>query len=184
MTDKQKQALLGVARKVITATVKGQAVSEFESEDPLFNQQLGCFVTIHNHGQLRGCIGNFTADKPLITMIRQMAIAATQDYRFLHNPVTAKELDEIDIEISVLGPLELTADPLSLQLGRNGIYIRRGRTSGCYLPQVATETGWTKEQFLARCCSDKAGLPADAWQKSDTEVYLFDAEVFGEKDFK
>ena len=184
MTEKQKKSLLQVARKVIEAAVCGRAVSEFESEDPLFNEKRGCFVTIHNNGRLRGCIGNFTGDIGLIKMIREMAVAAaTQDYRFAHNPVTPQELSEIDVEISVLSPLERTDNPLGLELGKHGIYIRRGTTSGCYLPQVATETGWSKEQFLGSCCSDKAGLPYDAWKGSDTEVLLFTAEVFGENDF-
>ena len=93
------------------------------------------------------------------------------------------ELQEIDIEISVLSPLEKTDDPLSLELGKHGIYIKKGFAGGCFLPQVATETGWNKEQFLSQCCGGKAGLPPDAWKQADTEVFLFTAEVFGEKDF-
>jgi len=183
MNDKQKKSLLNIARKVIEAAVCGRTVSEFESKDPLFNEKRGCFVTIHNHGTLRGCIGHFQPDQNLIKTIREMAIAATRDDRFSMNPVTPAELTEIDIEISVLSRLERTDDPLSLKLGQHGIYIRRGFTSGCFLPQVATETGWSKEEFLGQCCAGKAGLAADAWKKSDTEVYLFTAEVFGEKDF-
>ena len=183
MTDKQKQSLLQVVRKVIEAAVRGEPVSEFESEDPLFNENRGCFVTIHNHGQLRGCIGRFEPDEILIKVLREMAVSATRDPRFVMNPVTPVELKEIDIEISVLSPLEKTDDPLSLELGAHGIYIKKGFTAGCFLPQVATETGWTKEQFLSQCCAGKAGLPPDAWKQSDTEVFLFTAEVFGEKDF-
>jgi uncharacterized protein len=183
MTDKQKQSLLQVARKVIKAAVRREPISEFESEDPLFNEKRGCFVTIHNQGQLRGCIGRFDPDQLLIKLIREMAIAATRDPRFVTNPVTPVELKEIDIEISVLSPLEKTQDPLSLELGKHGIYIKKGYASGCFLPQVATETGWTKEQFLSQCCGGKAGLPPDAWKQSDTDVFLFTAEVFGEKDF-
>ena len=111
-----------------------------------------------------------------------MALAATQDNRFLANPITPGELEKIDIEISVLSPLERTEDPLSLELGKHGIYIKCGWASGCFLPQVATETGWTKEEFLSQCCGGKAGLPSDAWKQPDTEVFLFTADVFGEKD--
>lgn len=183
MTDKQKQALLGVARKVVEAAVRGEAVSEYESKDPLFNEKRGCFVTLHNKGALRGCIGQFEAAQSLVKTVRDMALAATRDGRFAANPVRAGELSSIDIEISVLSPLELTDDPLSLELGRDGIYIKRGWASGCFLPQVATETGWSKEQFLSECCAGKAGLGGDAWRESDTEVYLFQAEIFGERDF-
>ena len=182
MTDEQKRVLLGVARKVIESAVRGEPVSEFESEDELFNEKRGCFVTIHNGGQLRGCIGQLQPDGPLIKVIRDMGIAATRDSRFLADPIRPRELREIDIEISVLSPLERTDDPLSLELGRHGIYIKRGYASGCFLPQVASETGWSKEEFLSQCCSGKAGLAADAWREADTEVMLFTAEVFGEKD--
>ena len=181
MTEIQKRTLLEVARKVIESAVRGEPVSEFESEDELFNERRGCFVTIHNNGRLRGCIGQFQPVEALIKVIREMAIAATRDSRFLADPVTPRELSEIDIEISVLSPLERTDDPLSLELGKHGIYIKRGFASGCFLPQVATETGWGKEEFLSQCCSGKAGLAADAWREPDTEVMLFTAEVFGEK---
>ena len=182
MTDKQKKTLLEVARKVIEAAVRNEPISGFESEDPLFNEKRGCFVTIHNHGDLRGCIGQFQPSQPLIETIREMAIAATCDSRFTMNPITSAELDKIDIEISVLSPLEKTDDPLSLELGKHGIYIKNGWTSGCFLPQVATETGWSKEEFLSNCCGGKAGLPPDAWKQPDTEVFLFTAEIFGENE--
>ena len=175
--------MLAVARKVIEAAIRQQPVSDYESEDPLFNEKRGCFVTIHNQDQLRGCIGSFQPQQPLIRTIREMAVAATRDSRFLWNPVTPAELNDIDIEISVLSPLERTDNPLSLELGKHGIYINRSGASGCFLPQVAAETGWSKEEFLDNCCQGKAGLPKDAWRKSDTEVYFFTAEVFGEKLF-
>ena len=109
--------------------------------------------------------------------------SATGDPRFFADPITADELDQLDIEISVLSPLERTDEPLSLRLGVDGIYIKRGHTSGCFLPQVATETGWCKEEFLSYCCAHKAGLAHDAWRDPETEVYLFTADVFG-ADFK
>jgi uncharacterized protein len=181
LTDKQRQSLLQVARKVIETAVRGQRVSEFTSDDPVFNEKCGCFVTIHNQGQLRGCIGQFESRQSLLKTMREMAIAATQDSRFARNRLTPPELGEIDIEISVLSPLQRTDNPLSLELGKHGIYIKRGGFAGCFLPQVATETGWSKEEFLSQCCGGKAGLAADAWKQPGTEVYLFTAEVFGEK---
>jgi AmmeMemoRadiSam system protein A len=105
--------------------------------------------------------------------------SATGDPRFFADPITPRELDHLDVEISVLSPLERTDDPLSLRLGVDGIYIKKGRASGCFLPQVATETGWSKEEFLSYCCSHKAGLAPDAWKDPGTDVYLFTAEVFG-----
>jgi len=184
MDDSQKRTLLTVARDTVKAVVTGGPMPEPESDDPELNAHCGCFVTLKNKDRLRGCIGQFTADKPLIELVAEMAKAsATSDPRFFANPITPRELKELDIEISVLSPLQRTDDPLSLRLGVDGIYIKRGRASGCFLPQVATETGWSKEEFLSYCCAHKAGLPADAWQDAKTEVYLFTAEVFG-ADFK
>jgi len=117
---------------------------------------------------------------PLVELVVEMAKAsATSDPRFFADRITADELDQLDVEISVLSPLKRVDDPLSLRLGVDGIYIKKGGASGCFLPQVATETGWSKEEFLSYCCAHKAGLPPDAWKDADTEVYLFTAEVFG-----
>jgi len=180
MNDEQKQTLLRVARDTVEAVVSGRTEPSAASDDPELNAHCGCFVTLKNGERLRGCIGNFVSEGPLIELVAEMAKAsATSDPRFFGDRVTPGELDRLDIEISVLSPLELTDDPLSLRLGVDGIYIKKGYASGCFLPQVATETGWTKEEFLEYCCSHKAGLPEDAWKDPDTDVYLFSAEVFG-----
>ncbi|MBN2063344.1 MAG: AmmeMemoRadiSam system protein A [Sedimentisphaerales bacterium] len=181
LTALQKQTLLQIARNVIEAVIKQVEVTCPEFADDIFREKRGCFVTIHNHGQLRGCIGNFSPEGSLLETIVEMAQAACHDSRFLDNPVTVAELADIDIEISVLSPLTKIENPLEIELDRHGIFIRRGFHCGCFLPQVATETGWSKEQFLSYCCSHKAGLPPDAWKQPDTEVLVFTADVFGEK---
>jgi AmmeMemoRadiSam system protein A len=184
MNKTQKQTLLKVARDTVEAIIKGRAVPKPESDDPELNAHCGCFVTLKNKGRLRGCIGRFISDIPLIELVVEMAKAsATGDSRFFADPITADELEQVDVEISVLSPLIRTNQPLSLRLGVDGIYIKQGRASGCFLPQVATETGWTKEEFLSYCCSHKAGIASDAWKDPETEVSLFTAEVFG-ADFK
>ncbi len=184
MDEVQKQTLLRLACDTVKAVVSGQPLPQPSSDDPELNAPCGCFVTLKNRGRLRGCIGQFTSDRPLVELVVEMAKAsATSDPRFMANPVSSRELEQLDVEISVLSPLKKTDDPLSLRLGIDGIYIRKGCTSGCFLPQVATETGWTKEEFLSYCCAHKAGLAADAWKDPKTEVYLFTAEVFG-ADFK
>jgi len=180
MNEAQKRTLLEVARDTVEAVITGGAVPRPKSDDPQLNAPCGCFVTLKNHSRLRGCIGQFTSEGPLIELVGQMAKAsATGDPRFLAEPITADEFEHLDIEISVLSPLELTREPLSLRLGVDGVYIKRGCISGCFLPQVATETGWSKEEFLSYCCAHKAGLSPDAWKDAETEVYLFGAEVFG-----
>jgi AmmeMemoRadiSam system protein A len=184
MNDVQKQTLLKVAHDAVEAVIKRRPTAKPESDDPQLNAHCGCFVTLKNHGRLRGCIGRFISEIPLIELVVEMAEAsATGDIRFFADPITAGELEQLDVEISVLSPLERTSEPLSLRLGVDGIYIKKGRASGCFLPQVATEAGFSKEEFLSNCCAHKAGLAADAWREAETEVYLFTAEVFG-ADFK
>ena len=180
MNEAQRKILLKTARDTVEAVLTGGSVPKPESDDPELNAPCGCFVTLKNQGRLRGCIGQFISKIPLIELVVDMAKAsATSDPRFFADRITADELDQLDVEISVLSPLKLTREPLSLRLGVDGIYIKRGGASGCFLPQVATETGWSKEEFLSYCCAHKAGLPPDAWKDPKTEVYLFTAEVFG-----
>jgi len=179
MNDAQKQTLLKIASDTVKAVIAGGTTAKPQSDDPELNAHCGCFVTLKNQGRLRGCIGQFTSETPLIELVGQVAkSSATGDPRFLADPITAGELEQLDIEISVLSPLQRTDKPLDLRLGIDGVYIKKGGASGCFLPQVATETGWSKEEFLSYCCAHKAGLSPDAWKEPNTEVYLFTAEVF------
>ena len=183
MNDEQKNFLLRIARDTVECAVKDGHPVKYQSLDPELTAHCGCFVTLKNHERLRGCIGQFVSDIPLYLLVAEMAhLSARGDSRFFSNPITSEELPQLDIEISVLSPLKKTDDPLSLRLGIDGIYIKKGHHSGCFLPQVADETGWSKEKFLSYCCAHKAGLQPDAWKHKGTEVYLFTAEVFG--DFK
>ena len=180
MNEEQKKNLLKVARDTVEAVITKKELPIAKSDDPDLNVHSGCFITLKNGEKLRGCIGQFISEMPLIELIVEMAkTSATGDPRFFADPITADELGQLDVEISVLSPLEKTDDPLSLRLGVDGIYIKKGFASGCFLPQVATEAGWDKEKFLSYCCSHKAGLSADAWKDPATEVYLFTADVFG-----
>jgi AmmeMemoRadiSam system protein A len=180
MNEIQKKTLLKAAKEAVESAVRRNSVPEPVTDDVELLGEQGCFVTLKTGEQLRGCIGQFTADRPLIEMVSQMAVSSClHDPRFVGSRITPQELTELEIEISVLSPMVRTDDPLSLHLGVDGIYITDGVRSGCFLPQVATETGWDAKQFLSYCCAHKAGLPADAWKGPDVEVYLFTAEVFG-----
>lgn len=173
--------LLKVAREAVTAVVNGRTPARVRDADPRLMGKQGAFVTLKTHGQLRGCIGQFTADKPLIQVVQDRAVdAAVNDPRFFGHPLRPDELDDLRIEVSVLSPLERIENPLDLELGKHGIYIVAGGRSGCFLPQVATETGWSKEEFLGYCCSHKAGLPQEAWRDPRTEVYVFTADIISE----
>ncbi|MDD2703500.1 MAG: AmmeMemoRadiSam system protein A, partial [Candidatus Omnitrophica bacterium] len=126
-----------------------------------------------------GCISNLIGDRPLYLVIRDMAVeAATGDPRF--PPVKLPELAGIEIEISALSPLELTDSADNIRMGIHGVLVKKGFRSGVYLPQVAEETGWSKEEFLSSLCAHKAGLPPGAWKDKGTELYIFTASVFSE----
>jgi len=182
----EKQTLLRLARDVLGEFLKTGKSALDESRYDLtevLKQPGAAFVTLKNHGRLRGCIGTFLPQAPLYQTVAVMARAAAQDFRFRGDPVTPAELGDIDIEISVLTPLEKVGDPLKeIELGRHGIYIEGEGRSGCFLPQVAAETGWSKEEFLSHCAAEKAGLAPDAWKKPGVTVYRFEAHVFGEKE--
>lgn len=182
MNETSRKRLLEIARASVEAAVGNRPLPKVEESDPELQAECGCFVTLKNAGRLRGCLGHFTSDKPIYQLVNETARAsATEDSRFFAEPITPDELPSLHIEISVLSPLQRIENPLDIELGKHGIYITQGYAGGCFLPQVATETGWTKEEFLGYCCSHKAGLPYDAWKDTDTEVSVFTAEVFGEK---
>jgi len=139
-------------------------------------------VTLHKRKMLRGCIGNIVARGPLYLTVRDMAIAAaTQDPRF--PAVTKEELDQLDVEISVLSRPRRCRDVNEIKMGTHGVIVRKGIFhQGVFLPQVATETGWTREEFLSNLCMHKAGLPPDAWKDPKTHIEIFTADVFSEQD--
>jgi AmmeMemoRadiSam system protein A len=179
LSENARKTLLDIARRTVEAAVRGQLRPRFDIQDPELQGHQGAFVTLKTHGNLRGCIGNFVAEQPLWQVVSDMAeAAATRDMRFFGNQLSPAELADLHIDISVLSPLERIEDPMAeVELGTHGIYVKQGGRTGCFLPQVATETGWRKEEFLSHCCSGKAGLPADAWKDPATEVYVFTAEV-------
>lgn len=180
MQDDIKRRLLGVARQSITAEVHCQGHPAVDAGAWPDLAHAGAFVTLRTRGRLRGCIGTFKPLGCLAATVGEMSAAACHDPRFTDCPVTGEELPNLRIEISVLSPLVRTDDPCSLALGKHGIYVRRGHSVGCFLPQVATEQGWDVETFLSQCCQYKAGLPRYAWHDRDTEVYLFTTECFCE----
>ena len=179
-TGDQKKKLLKMARDTIHHYLETGEALEVES-DEAFMEEMGAFVTLHKSGQLRGCIGHIVGDKPFYLTVRNMAIAsAVEDPRF--PSVRLDELDDIDIEISALSPMKKIDDYNEIQIPGHGVMVRRGWQSGVYLPQVATETGWDREEFMNSLCAQKAGIPMDAWKTGECEIYVFTAEVFGEKD--
>lgn len=181
LNKEQRKKLLEIARKSIETYLKTGKKIETNETDPVLLEEMGAFVTLKEKGRLRGCIGNIVGRGPLYLTVRDMAIeAAVSDPRF--SKVETQELKNIEIEVSVLSPLERVDSADKIQLGKHGVLIRKGFDSGVFLPQVAQETGWSKNEFLSNLCSHKAGLNADAWKDKTSEIYIFTAEVFSEKE--
>lgn len=178
LTPEEKKKLLGIARDTIEKRANGERPVPPEEASGALSESRGAFVTLHKHGHLRGCIGCFVGEGPLAETIQRMAISAGwEDPRF--PPVRKEEVDDIDIEISVLSPLREIDDVSEIEVGRHGIYITKGFYRGVLLPQVATEQGWDRDTFLSHTCI-KAGLSPDAWKNKDLKIEVFTAEIFGE----
>ena len=181
LTADDKAALLATARESIEARLLGRP-PRWPSGEPALDSRLGAFVTLHKRSSygrrlLRGCIGRMSADKALVLTVRDMALAAAfEDPRF--PPLIDRELEAIDVEISVLSPFEPCA-PDDVVPGVHGVLLRRGYSSGVFLPQVATEQGWDREALLEELCV-KAGVESGSYRAPDASLYRFTAMVFGE----
>jgi hypothetical protein len=175
LSDDEKRILKDIALTSISDSLAGKPIAESTTLTATLKRKCGAFVSLHKQGRLRGCIGHFGEDVPLHEIVAEMARAAAfEDPRFI--PVTKDELDDIDIEISVLTPMRRIQSLDEFQLHRHGIYIRKGYRSGTFLPQVADEVNWTKEEFVGHCAQDKAGIGWDGWKEA--ELYVYEAIVF------
>lgn len=179
LTPDQQKFLLETARRAIERYLETGGRFRPDVADARLLEKRGAFVTLKMGGELRGCIGYPLPYKPLAETIAEMAVAAaSQDYRF--EPLTAGELSETRIEISVLGLPEPVKSPQDVEVGRHGIIISKGGHRGLLLPQVPVEQGWDRETYLSHGCL-KAGLGPDEWKKG-AEIEVFTAQVFSEPD--
>ncbi|HEX4567615.1 MAG TPA: AmmeMemoRadiSam system protein A [Vicinamibacterales bacterium] len=177
-TEEQKRALVEIARAAVTDVATGSSGRVVAAQAGDFPDASGAFVTLKRDGRLRGCIGTLECRRSLADEVARVAAsAAREDPRF--EPLRASELQGLDVEVSVLGPLE-AIDPFdshAFEIGRHGLVVEQGLRRGLLLPQVATECGWGREEFLTNTCV-KAGLAPDAWRHGAT-VYRFEGEAFG-----
>ncbi len=182
LSQEDKYNLIQIARKTLENYVLKKSKYKVSSEyiTPNLKKNVGAFVTLKKEGELRGCIGTFKSNKPLYLVVRDMTISsAAFDYRF--DAVEPEELKQIEIEISVLTPLKKVKNIDEINLGRHGIYIKKGNKSGTFLPQVANKSGWSKEEFLGHCARDKASIGWEGWK--DANIYIFEANIFNESEF-
>ncbi|MBN1518859.1 MAG: AmmeMemoRadiSam system protein A [Spirochaetales bacterium] len=176
--SEDRAGLLATAREAIRARL-GHRKPAWPALSPAAAQPCGAFVTLHKHGNLRGCIGRMVSSEPLYQVVRDMAVAAAfDDPRF--PPLDASEEPELDLEISALSPME-SCKPDDVQPGVHGVHLSLGWNSGVFLPQVAPEQGWDRDQLLHHLCL-KAGLPPGSHRDPGAELKRFTAVVFGERD--
>lgn len=175
----EKKILLSFARETIRQFLTTQTVPLARNFPPRLNFKQGAFVTLKKEGQLRGCIGNILPEDELGRTVGRVAWqAAMNDPRF--RPVEPEELDNLEIEISVLTPMKPISDPAGIVVGRDGVLLHKEGRSAVFLPQVAPENDWNRTEMLENLCT-KAGLPTGCW-KQNAIFRTFQAEVFSEKD--
>ncbi len=182
LNQNEQLAALKLARQTLENTFDKSVVrDESYKKYDVFAEKRGVFVTLHKNGELCGCIG--LIEPPEISLgkaIQEMTLAAAfNDSRF--SPLTQEELSQIKIEISILTVPEKIKNVNEIELGRHGVIMKGNGSQGVFLPQVATETGWSKEKFLSELCAQKAGLPGNCWQDPNVEMFVFEAQVFGEE---
>jgi AmmeMemoRadiSam system protein A len=176
LSEEDKHLLREIAFQAIRSRCLGQSPPESPALTSKLEEMRGAFVCLHKGGNLRGCIGMIEPRGPLHKTIKDMAVqAAFADPRFC--ALNLDELDQIDLEISVLTPLERIKDPSQIEIGKHGLYLRKDYHSGLLLPQVAVDQGWDRMQFLEWTCK-KAGLAPQAWKDADAELYVFSADIF------
>jgi hypothetical protein len=178
LTAAQEESLLSLARSALETYLEEGSIPDQEIDDPTLTRRSGVFVTLRQHGELRGCIGRTRADLPLCEAVPHMSVqAATEDPRF--PPLTREALDDVTIEISVLSPFRRVTDAAQIEVGTHGLMIFKDGQQGLLLPQVPVEQGWDRETYLHNICL-KAGLPEGCW-RNGAALYTFTARVFGEE---
>ncbi|MBN2892006.1 MAG: AmmeMemoRadiSam system protein A [Bacteroidales bacterium] len=177
LSEEEKKTLMDIAQQTLASHVSGKTSTQIDKYQLTENLKLkvGAFVTLYKNGDLRGCIGRFMPNNSLYKVVEDMTIsAASYDSRF--SPVSKNELGEIEIEISVLTPLQKISSIDEIEIGRDGIYIVKGGDSGTLLPKVASDNGWSKLEFLEYCSKYKAGIGTDGWKEA--ELFIYQAIVF------
>ncbi len=176
----QKIKIIDIVRKtLIQYTKKGKAYLP-KIEDSELKEKKGVFITLRKRGVLRGCVGCIESSLPLYLEARDMAIAAaSQDPRF--PPLAESELENLQIEVSVLSSLKKVKNPDEIILGEHGVLVKKNSQTGVFLPQVARETGWQREEFMNNLCLNKAGIRPDSWKNGGCDIFIFRVEAFSDK---
>jgi AmmeMemoRadiSam system protein B/AmmeMemoRadiSam system protein A len=176
VTEEEKKELLRKAKSAIKHYLETgrRANPEPPLTSGIVNDEAGAFVSIYVNNELRGCIGNFAQGEKLNDLVQRVAVSATRDRRFEN--LKKEDLNDMQLEISVLSPLKKIDSVDEIELGKHGIYIKKGMNSGTFLPQVAEKTNWSLKEFLGHCSRDKAGLGWEGWKNAD--IFTYEADIF------
>ncbi len=180
-TNQEREVLLGTAHNAIMGMLdrRKNTLPDKDVLTDMLKSQLGAFVSVYIGDELRGCIGRMETSEMLFQTVHNMAkAAAMHDTRF--EPVSAREIDTLAIEISVLTPLKKIDSIEEIVPGKHGILIRKDYKSGTFLPQVARRTGWDTEEMLRQCAERKAGIGPDGWKEAD--IFIYEAIIISDKD--
>jgi AmmeMemoRadiSam system protein A len=169
MQEAEQRRLLAVVDRFVRARVRRERC---EPDLPVAaEEEGGLFVTLRVCGELRGCIGTLESRGPIARTAIDMAASALRDPRFLDRPIREDELDDLEVELTLLDPPEPITGPEEIEIGRHGVVIEVGRRVGVFLPQVAVEYGWTAEETLDQCCRNKLQLPARSWRLPEARLF-------------
>lgn len=185
VSAEQRSLILNLAREFVRAGVMGIIPAHLPDLDPVLQQPAGCFVSLHSleDHALRGCVGRIDASLPLLDALRTASAQVLRDPRFARDPVRLEELPSLSIEVSVLSAPRAVPTPLDFEPDDHGILLMVGNRTGCFLPQVARETGWTREQLLDRLCVEKLGVPGTSWRNPRARLHVFSVSVLGPEAF-
>lgn len=179
LIDKDKINLLNIARETIYGLLKDVDYEPFD-DSKVLQSHCGIFVTLYKNERMRGCIGKFNANYEIYKVVSDVAREAFEDNRFA--PIELDEMDDINIEISVITPFKKIVEVNDIEIGKHGIYMLKSGKSGTYLPNVAVDNEWTLMELLGHCAQDKMGLGWNDWDGAD--IFVYEAETFNEKQFK
>jgi AmmeMemoRadiSam system protein A len=184
LTEENRQAILDLAADTVVRRLGADPLPLPDLSNPIFNQPAGCFVSLHRKADhaLRGCIGMLDTGKPLRLMVVSASESVLGDPRFLSQPVTRFEIPELTVEVTLLGPLQKAKSVLDFEPTRDGIHLSIHGRAGLFLPQVARETGWSREQLLSRLCTEKMGMTENSWHIPAAELRTFSTEVIGPRE--
>ncbi|MCF8225029.1 MAG: AmmeMemoRadiSam system protein A [Bacteroidales bacterium] len=177
INNKNQHTLLSIAEWSVQDYLDHDRIRRLPEKfhiDEELRSRCGVFVTIYVGKKLRGCIGTFSEDNELYLNVKNISVqAAFEDRRF--KPVSANEISDMKVEISILSQKSRVSRPEEIDIGRHGIYLINGIRRATLLPQVAVQNDFSPVEFLECCAENKLGMHRDSWK--DSEIFVYEVTV-------